>query len=256
MSIAQTIYTTLRAAGLTEAAALGMLGNWQCESGLEANRVQGDFSPYRTVSKDYVRRAESGQMTKEEFCKPVGVFLAQWTYPARKAALWEFWKKSGTALDDAVMQTKFALSELINDYPGLMSRLRTETDLYTCTKLICEQYERPAINNIDARFSAAKSIKAQLDTSTETPIETPTDGWETIPATDYWPPRTICEGMIGKDVVALRGILYARGYDVDVDDDDFDKALTAEVKSFQNVWQLDQDGIVGPLTWSKLLDRG
>ena len=35
MSYTQTIYNVLRKRGLTQAAALGMLGNWWCESNCE-----------------------------------------------------------------------------------------------------------------------------------------------------------------------------------------------------------------------------
>ena len=49
MSNALLIYNQLRAAGLTEAGALGLLGNWMAESGLEPNRLQGDFTEGRRL---------------------------------------------------------------------------------------------------------------------------------------------------------------------------------------------------------------
>lgn len=257
MSTAQKIYTQLRQAGLTEAGALGMLGNWQCESGLETNRLENDYDRYRSVSKDYVRRATDGRMSKQEFCKGIGFGVAQWTYPTRKANLWDFWKKSGCALDNLDMQIRFALWELSTaEYSALFSLLKSNDDLYTCTKLICEQYERPDVKNIDERFRAAKDLKAQLQLDVPTgTVDVPT-GWEKIPATEYWPPRTICEGMDGKDVVLLRAVLYARGYDIDVDNDDFDKVLKGKVLDFQSAYHLDVDGIVGNQTWGELLNRG
>ncbi len=45
MSNLSLIYQQLRSAGVTHAGALGLLGNWQAESGLEPNRLQNDFSP-------------------------------------------------------------------------------------------------------------------------------------------------------------------------------------------------------------------
>ena len=39
MSYYQTIYNRLRKHGLTQAGALGMLGNFDCESNCEPNRV-------------------------------------------------------------------------------------------------------------------------------------------------------------------------------------------------------------------------
>lgn len=256
MSIAQTIYTQLRQAGLTEAAALGMLGNWQCESGLETNRLENDYDRYRSVSKDYVRRATGGRMSKQEFCKGIGFGVAQWTYPTRKANLWDFWKKSGCALDNLDMQIRFALWELSTDaeFKDLFALLKSSNDLYDCTKQICCVFERPAIKNVDERFRAAKDIKQQIDLGDT--VSKPQEGWEKIPATEFWPPRTICEGMSGKDVVVLRAVLYAHGFDIDVDDDYFDVALKDCVLNYQNAFGLDVDGIVGPITWGKLLERG
>ena len=161
----QSIYNTLKSGGLTEAAALAMTGNWKCESGLEANRLENDVDPYRSNSKTYVARATSGSMSKDEFIRAIGFGLAQWTYPARKANLWNFWKSSGLALDDPVMQTKFCLWELLNtpEYTNVLSTLRRETDLYTCTKLICIKYENPRNPNIDDRFRAAQELKERIN---------------------------------------------------------------------------------------------
>ena len=52
MTRKQTIYTILRNSGLSEAGAIGMMGNWACESGLEPWRLQNDFRsgrPRRTT---------------------------------------------------------------------------------------------------------------------------------------------------------------------------------------------------------------
>lgn len=262
----QIIYNTLRAAGLTEAACLGMMGNWQCESGLEANRVQGDFDSFRSVSKNYTERLTNGSLSKEAFCKDAkGYGLAQWTYWTRKAALYDFWKSQGGRIDDPALQTKFALSELVNDYSNLLSTLRRETDLYTCTKLICVQFERPAVNNIDARFAAAKRVKEQINLAEQAPAEPsePTvkpqepaeeiPTWALRPATGYWPPRMLCKGMKGKDVEVVIALLKAREFGINYIGDTFTDLVEEAVKRFQKVYHLEADGVVGPLTWGALL---
>ena len=255
MSKVQDIYNTLRSGGLTEAAALGMLGNWQCESGLEANRVQGDFSPYRTASKDYTARVTSGAIGREEFGRDgKGYGLYQLTYFTRKLGYYDFWKLSGGALDDPMLQTEYAILELKKDYPQLLEFLKTTNDLFTATSRICREFERPAVNNIDARFAAAKEIKSKLDTGAT--VEQPETGWEKIPATEFWPPRTICKGMNGADVEVLQAILKARGWIVTNPDGIFGSYLEERVKEFQDAYHLDVDGIVGKKTWAKLLETG
>ena len=117
----QEIYNRLRQGGLSQCGALAMMGNWQCESGLEPNRLQGDFSPYRTVSKDYVRRIENFTLQRDQFAfDQKGFGLAQWTYFSRKQALWDIWHKSGLSIASVELQCKFALSELKNEYPRLL----------------------------------------------------------------------------------------------------------------------------------------
>ena len=257
----------LRKAGLTEAGIFGLLGNWQCESGLEAGRLQGDFSPYRTTSKDYVARATNGSMSRETFARDAkGFGLAQWTYFSRKYALWDYWKQSGVGLDSDEMQVAFALRELASDYSGLLSFLKTSDDLYSCTERVCKEFERPAVNNVSARFSAAQTLREQFggintppdETPAQNAAETPTQGdSENVGNSDseFWPPRMICRGMTGADVMVLQSVLKARGWGITEADGNFGSFLEGFVKQFQSKNKLDDDGIVGPLTWGKLLER-
>ena len=67
MSYHQTIYNLLRGYGLSEAGALGMLGNWECESGCEPYRVQGDYQASRAISKAYVNAIQNGTQDRERF---------------------------------------------------------------------------------------------------------------------------------------------------------------------------------------------
>lgn len=251
----QQIYKTLIQSGMTSEAALAMMGNAKCESGLEANRVQGDFSSFRTVSKSYTARVTSGELSRDQFAKDgLGYGLFQHTYYSRKYALYDWWKSSGKSLDDPVMQTEFAISELKTQYKNLWAELcREGNDLYTCTKLICEQYERPAHNNIDARFTAAVALKAEL-------VENPSEQPPVEPVKEsYYPYRMICKGMSGDDVLVLQAILKCRGYDCNRVDGEFDEKTKNRVLAFQaentdlNGNPLDTDGIVGNKTWGSLL---
>lgn len=247
----QIIYNTLIQSGMTREAALGMMGNMKCESGLEPNRVQGDFNPYRTVSKSYCQRVNDGSIGREEFGRHgIGFGLCQWTYYSRRYALWDFWKAYGGSIDDAEMQTKFCVAELKKDYRNLWEFLTTSHDLYTCTKDICTIYERPAHNNIDQRFTAAVSLKAEILDSI------PKTEPEPEPVKEiYWPPRMICKGMAGDDVAVLQAVLRARGYECNITGE-FDTATHNLTIAYQSASGLDQDGIAGPKTWGSLLSRG
>lgn len=256
MSYQQQIYTLLRAAGMSEAGALGVIGNWECESNCEPYRVQGDFSPYRSVSKAYVEKVENFQITREEFAGngTSGFGLAQWTYPARRANLYDFWRNSPLRIDDVQLQVSFALHELWAEYSGLWNYLCSTYDLYEACGRVCREYERPAINNVDARYSAAVRIRGEIDESYEQP-EIPDA--EKNPDT-FWPPRMICKGMYGADVGVLKSVMVARGYYSYIDGEDyefFDERTEAAVKKYQRDNGLEVDGIAGNMTWGKLLQR-
>ena len=67
--------------------------------------------------------------SKAEFCDGrVGKFITQWTSPDRQANLWDFWKRSGRAIDDAAMQADFVLQEL-KGYPNLFQYLKTTDEI-------------------------------------------------------------------------------------------------------------------------------
>ena len=261
MSYKQSIYNVLRRRGLSEAAALGFLGNWQCESGNEPFRVQGDFSPYRTASKAYVQGVTNGSISRDQFAHDQkGFGLAQWTYFSRKYALYDYWKASGKALDDAAMQTDFAYLELEQSYPALLAFLKSTTDVFTATSRICREYERPAVNNIDARFSDANKIKYEIDLNNwqDDPAPGPDPQPQPQPKPikpDKLELRTIDKNCTNFDeVYLLQALLLNRGYDVPVDGV-WSNTLTDAVKAFQTHHSLSPDGVVGPMTWTELLKR-
>ena len=175
MSNYQYIYNRLRKAGMTDAVALGFLGNWQQESGCEPNRIQNDFDPFRIASKDYTARTETGLISRQQFgTDQKGYGLAQWTYvneastAGRKFDLYDFWKHYGNedleeALDDIDMQIDFVLYELMNGYRNVRNQLEGCTDLWTATDIICRQYEQPADPNVDTRLRYAEWIETEID---------------------------------------------------------------------------------------------
>ena len=275
MGSREKIYSVLRGAGLTRAGALGLMGNWDCESNLEAGRVQGDFSPYRTGSKLYVSQITSGVISKEQFMKDAkGFGLAQWTYFTRKGNLYNYWRNSGVALDDAEMQTRFALYELSTggEYSGLYSFLRSSEDLRACVEKVCTIYERPAVNNIDARYSAAQRLAAEIpdgagDVNTDPGEETPANGQQNgsgesmKPVSEFWPPRGynggaadpgLCQGMSGRDVKLMCLLLEIRGYDIEVSEE-FTSGVRDALIQFQSNQNLAADGICGKNSWHALL---
>ena len=256
MSYHQTIYNRLRQVGMTEAGALGCLGNWECESNCEPNRVQGDFSSYRTASKQYVADVTAGHISREQFGhdgKGFGIY--QLTYSSRKLGYYDFWKKSGKALDDAELQVDYAVLELKQDYGSLYTYLCHTDDIAEAANRVCREFERPAWNNVNARYAAALRIKDEIDLSGEAtgPDEPETDD-DGIPIPKTWPPRTIDEHCSGwPEVWLLQSLLKCHGYNVLIDGI-WGQVLTEKVKQFQREHGLDSDGVVGPMSWKELME--
>ena len=258
MSYHQTIYNLLRGYGLSEAGALGMLGNWECESGCEPYRVQGDYQASRAISKAYVDAVESGRMSREQFAGDgKGFGEAQWTLPQRKKNLWDRWRLSSCRLDSVELQVEFAIWELGQDEwcmgEALLPYLKTVDAIWDATNRICRKYECPSVNNVQARYEAALRIRKELDLSGEAtePDEPDTDD-EGIPVPKTWPPRTIdahCTGW--PEVWLLQDLLKCRGYSV-LSDGIWGSVLTDKVKQFQRESGLDADGVVGKNTYIKL----
>jgi hypothetical protein len=251
MSYQQTIYNRLRQHGITQAGALGVLGNFDCESNCEPFRLQGDFSPYRTNSHIYVQNVTNGSISREQFSKDAkGFGIYQLTYWSRKQGYYDFWKASGKALDDAELQVDYAVKEMKSDYPNLFTFLCATTDVFTAVSRVCREFERPAVNNIDARYAAAKRIQYEIDLDGGGDEPEPQPAPE--PAVDHsLKLRTIdwhCESWDEYDL--LVAILRLRGFSVD----DWDDEVWDCLGQFQSEQGLTPDKIAGPKTWQKLLE--
>ena len=252
MSYHQTIYNLLRGYGLSEAGALGMLGNWECESGCEPYRVQGDYQASRAISKAYVNAIESGMSDKQRFSNDQkGFGLAQWTYFARKGNLWKWWEGSEYRIDSVEFQVWFAIWELTNEYSSLLYYLKTTTDIQEACSRICKEYERPAVNNVQARYEAALRIRKELDLSGQSEVK-PSQSETNEPKLETWPPRVIDEHCSGwPEVWLLQSLLKCRGFNV-LNDGIWGTSLTDKVILYQQANGLSADGVVGPMTWQRL----
>ena len=269
MSNVLLIYNQLRAAGVSRAGALGLLGNWKAESGLEPCRLQNDFSAGRIYSRSYTDDVTAGRITRAQFARDQkGYGLAQWTYfnfstgQGRKLELYDFWKKSGKALDDVSMQVAFALHELTTEgqYAGLWQILRTTDDIWTATDKVCRLYFRYAkeleAEILEAENAASPSSTSLGDTSSAVDNDSASMGFElsTLNSELYYPYRMIDKSMAGTDVAVLQAVLAARGYYTGALDGIFGDALDAAVRKFQMDHDLAVDGVCGPMTWRKILE--
>lgn len=146
-----SIYGALVRAGMTAAGACGLMGNMQAESGMKSNIVQRGMTALS--DGEYTRRADAGE---PDFIRDgAGYGLCQWTYWSRKQALLRFARERGVSVGDEGMQVEFCLSELCGEYPALRRFLCETQDVRAAAERVCREYERPAVNNVDARAAYA-----------------------------------------------------------------------------------------------------
>ena len=145
------IYLLLIEGGLTPAGAAGSMGNMYAESTLKSNIAQRGMT---NLSDEAYTAAVDTHDHGAEYAfihDAVGYGLCQWTYYSRKDALLDFAKSKGVSIGDAKMQGEFYLHEL-QSYPGVLYVLTTSDDVKQCSDIVCTEFERPAVNNLDARY--------------------------------------------------------------------------------------------------------
>ena len=189
MSI-KTIYKALTAAGLTPQGACGLMGNMMAESSMKADIAQRGMTAL--TDRQYTAAADAG--TIDFAHDAVGYGLCQWTFHSRKAKLIAFARARGVSVGDETAQVQFCLRELQEDFPGVWRVLTGSNDLYECARIVCIQYERPAVNNVDARHAYAQSFFRQLYDAAEQQL---------------FPPDL--------SVLVLQAVLRGNGYEVEAD---------------------------------------
>lgn len=148
------IYDAFRSAGMTEEGACGLMGNMMAESTMKANIAQRGMTTL--TDEQYTAAADNGSI--DFVHDSVGYGYIQLTYWSRKQKYLELCRKLGKSVGDAETQIKYIIMELMQDYQMVYMLLRSSHDLYECARTVCIQYERPAVNNVDARYQYAQKF--------------------------------------------------------------------------------------------------
>lgn len=176
---AKYIYKVCRAAGMTYAGAIGMLGNLQGET--------SDFDPmscetqylnrYGLTDAEYTRRADAGEKIHGDYYfthDAAGYGIVQWTYWSRKKGLLDFAKAVGKSVGDLDVQIAYMLKELSGYYTAAWKVLTATGSIAEAVKICVTAYEKPA-NQADAisRRTAYANAWAKLipDGGTAKPSE-------------------------------------------------------------------------------------
>lgn len=200
------IYDAFRDAGMTAAGACGLMGNMMAESGMKANIAQRGMT---TLTDDqYTAAADNGSI--DFVHDSVGYGYIQLTYWSRKQKYLDLCRKLGKSVGDAETQIRYIIMELMQDYRMVYMLLRSSQDLYECTRTVCIQYERPAVNNVDARYEFAQRFFDEFCGSgamaAEHAAQSPATGGVTAPATSR------SDAGVKAAVMVLQMVMSYAGY--------------------------------------------
>ena len=263
----KTIYQTLRDGGLSPAGACAMIGNMDAESSLISIRKQGDFSENFVKSQEYTAAVNSEEITRWQFMSDsIGYGLCQWTLSTRKDHLYMFAREAGTSIGDELMQCRFCLWELQNEYADDLYPFLCQTDdLAKATQRICAEFERPAVNNFADRINAAKAYFNKLVGASEymgcgedsCPVDLPFAPVEPIGQAAgkgaAIPVRVLKQGDLGRDVFLLQCGLQDMGINCGLPDGDFGLNTKEAVMTLQRDKGLNPTGIADSSVWEIIL---
>ena len=246
----ETIYKYLREGGLSHNGACAMMGNMYCESLLKSDNVQDGFG---YTDDAYTYQVDKKIITKAKFVSDgIGYGLCQWTYWSRKEELWNRTVGQEESVSDEYIQCLFCIVELERDYSNLYTYLCGDCDLYTATSRVCKEYERPAINNVDARYAKAKEyandLKDSGSSSGSVPTPQPPQSTDSVEITV----RVLRKGDMGRDVFMMQTGLSDMGIECGIPDGDFGRQTEAGVNDLRESVGLPMDGTVDADVWQIL----
>ena len=238
-----SILTALVSGGMSPVGACAMGGNMLSESGMQSNIAQRGMT--KLTDEQYTHAADAGTINFAD--DGVGYGLCQWTYNTRKRWLWQYSASAGTSVGDEAMQVHFCLLELKTDYSELWNYLHTTTDIREATDRICREYERPAVNNVHARYKYARQLYNDYgETIAAGASPRPTEGNADREPESYIM-GTVKPGEHTPEACFLMSHLVKLGYDV------LWLGLDACLRDFQQKRGLEVDGVCGEKTWREVL---
>jgi len=138
------IWVYLKAQGMTDAGAAGLMGNLYAESRLLPNNLQNSYQgKLGMADAEYTEMVDHG--TYSNFANDrAGYGLCQWTYWSRKQALLDYARATGRSIGDLEMQLSFLMQELSTSYKAVLNILKTAVSVRSASDAVLLQFERPA----------------------------------------------------------------------------------------------------------------
>ena len=145
----QTIWEYLKSKGFSNVAAAALMGNMEAESNCVAHRLQGDFTAGFQRSVEYTQKVDSGEISRNDFIHNGpgggGYGLMQWTYPTRKAGLYDLAQEECLSVGDAFIQVEWMVREMWQpEFKPVLEILQNSVSIRDCSDTLVKKFLRPA----------------------------------------------------------------------------------------------------------------
>lgn len=141
---AEKIWNYLKAQGLSDCGAAGLMGNLYAESALNPKNLQNSYEKSLGYTDDsYTAAVDSGSYNNFAH-DSAGYGLAQWTYSSRKENMLAYHQKAGKSIGDLETQLGFLMQELCSGYKSLLNVLKAAASVKAASDAVLTQFEKPA----------------------------------------------------------------------------------------------------------------
>lgn len=231
--------------GMTIAGAIGCAVNIAHESAGRSDNVEDTYNRKLNITDaEYVRQVDSG--TRDFLAPGQGGFgLCQWTSLNRRKNLYDYLKGHGLSIADEQYQYYFMAKEMRESYPHTWFVLTHTEDPYEAAYVMCKEFEVPANTEATAKARGEEARQKYPELSGTAPA---VDNGGAVPKakkSEYWPPRMICKGMDGPDVLLAQASLLCQGYTIGDTLGIFGSSTEEAVKKLQKSHSVSVDGVIG-----------
>ncbi len=146
----QKIFGTLKQIGFTDFACAGIMANIFVESGFKPDNIQNSFEKRLGNDTEYTKKINERTYTREQFTNDhAGYGLCQWTYPTRKASLYDFCMCRSSKIDNIADQLYFMAQEC--RHSGLFDKLNKCASPYEAGVLFMLNFEKPKDQSVTSQ---------------------------------------------------------------------------------------------------------
>ena len=154
-SNSEKIWNYFKAKGLNDYGIAGLLGNLDCESGLNPKNLENTYERKLGYSdEEYCAAVDNDSYTN--FVKDsAGWGICQWTWHTRKQSLLNYARSKNKSIGDLEVQLDFLYKELSENYKSVLTTLKTAKSVQEASNAVLLKFERPYDQSVSVQNKRA-----------------------------------------------------------------------------------------------------